>query len=100
MGAQTTTIVKRARKQHQCEWCGEACPAGESYKRISGIDIDGSYSYALHAECSRAMAATPSWEIQDGWPFGGYVRGSVCEKGCGCDEHALPKDPPPSEGGK
>lgn len=53
---QTEVSDVRARKPHQCTWCGESILAGEMYKAWVSFD-DSVYRNKMHPECFGAMQA-------------------------------------------
>ena len=48
------TIVKSARKDHRCEFCGMTIPAGSEMVRIAGHWDGAFYTAKAHRDC-RAM---------------------------------------------
>ena len=64
-----------ARKEYQCEWCGQKISVGEKHLSRSFI-FDGEFQTGrMHLECEKAMLATPRDELEDGWQFGSMERG-------------------------
>ena len=41
-----------ARKQHRCEWCGEAIEKGEKHAKYVGMFEGDFQSWRMHQECS------------------------------------------------
>lgn len=48
-------VVKAARKQHQCIWCGNFIEAGESYTYERSIFCGQPQSHHWHPECLGVM---------------------------------------------
>ena len=62
-------MTVRARRQHQCYWCGEPIEIGEAYKRLA--------FFGLHTECNDAWNRR---ECFDKVSFGLHYRGRLCER--------------------
>jgi len=68
--------VKKARKRHICDWCGEAILPGQPYTKLAGRHFDGFTAAKLHPECL-AVLPDEEWEPR--------VNNRGCD--CGNDEH-------------
>lgn len=71
----------KARKQHCCEWCGEAIEIGEAYSKQSRAEDGSIYSSTLHIECDEALIERARMLKSRCWYFnsiGGGTRGA-CE---------------------
>ena len=87
-GRATDAETLKARKKHQCSWCGEEIQTGETYARyvFFGGDVPGTVK--MHQECRVAMrgysAQNRGW-IE--WQDGEFSRGCACENGrCECNK--------------
>lgn len=69
------TVKKpKARKEHACEWCGQAILIGEKYLYRSYI-FDGYFKNGhMHLECETAMYEDMD-VLDEGWSFGSNPRG-------------------------
>lgn len=67
-----TTTRPKARKQHGCESCNRTIPAGENYRRDSGL-YDGEFtSFATCNQCESFMRELHARGIDD-WNTGGFI---------------------------
>lgn len=76
--------VTRARKQYQCEWCGELVEKGSPYRSYRWAEDGDAGTVRLHPECSAAMGV--EIKAQGGhimWLAGDYARGSRDGRACG-----------------
>jgi len=88
MNAGISHETRKARKQHQCDWCGEAIASGETYAETVGV-ADGEFCRGrMHLECD--VACQQAWRDKivddvDYWRPGAFERGCYCERGqCQC----------------
>ena len=75
-------IVKKVRKNHVCEWCGEDIVKGESAQcRVYKDDAELISAYD-HLECLKALeqASYDSLLVDDGFYIGEFKRGSTERK--------------------
>lgn len=51
---------RKARKQHMCDWCGEAIKKGEEYNYANTVDQTSGewWTTRFHGECSDAWKQT------------------------------------------
>jgi methionyl-tRNA synthetase len=70
---------RKARKTYSCEWCGEGVLPGELYNRRVYVCYGDFHSEAMHEECFKAMNEMNYVELEDGWAFGAFKRGSTEE---------------------
>ena len=84
MSASDVRDVKKARKQHQCDWCREMIEEGEPYRRW--FDYTERVMCKVHLECFDAMEENCSeWdEVELDMEF---QRGSTRRKGDYEDEN-------------
>jgi hypothetical protein len=91
-----TRKIKKSRKIHVCDWCGEQIHVGESYTKVIGI-FDGEFNATkFHEECDLACSEYCSNNyVEDGFDPRAFVRGKPCHfddfdaksKECkGCDQ--------------
>lgn len=67
----------KAKKEHECVWCGETIKVGERYTRITGTYYGDFDSQAWHPECSDASKKHFSENDEEEFTPGDYVRGST-----------------------
>jgi len=83
-----SVTTPRARKEHECWWCGEKIRVGEQYSRWLWKESEDVEAIKVHPECNEAWAG--SSDVEDGVPFGEFSRGCECQSGfCSCDKPAL-----------
>lgn len=71
------TLVKKAQRPHQCEWCGENIPKHSSYIKRAYV-FDGEFNSAhQHIECHKAMSGMSYSDLQEGFGYGDFMRGST-----------------------
>ena len=72
----------KARKDHECIWCGERIDNGDRYVRVV-YNFHGDFnSDAYHPECSDASKEYLTLNDTDEFMPGEYVRGSAENKWC------------------
>lgn len=54
MGEFVTGSTPKARKEHRCEWCGQAILVGEKHELNEGRREGGWFRARLHIECQNA----------------------------------------------
>lgn len=59
------TLVKKARKPHQCYLCGDPIEAGESYVKRTGSNDDGVDVIKMHPECEAESSTWEWWEWEE-----------------------------------
>ena len=75
----SSTPVKKTRKNHCCAWCDRTIKVGESAVKWAGIwEGDFCHGY-MHPECDAAFNNHP--DVYDDLELGGFARGSHCEDG-------------------
>lgn len=57
--------IKRARKDHICNYCGETIEAGSPYTREFLVNGGEHYEWLMHNECEKV--ASEIWEFADPW---------------------------------
>lgn len=57
--------IKRARKDHICNYCGETIEAGSPYTREFLVNGGEHYEWLMHNECEKV--ANEIWEFVDPW---------------------------------
>lgn len=67
----SSTVIRRARKEHSCGECSEPIRAGDRYQYISGIWDGYAGSYKTCLSCV---------EIRDHFNCGGFVFGTLWEE--------------------
>ena len=77
----------RARKRHQCHWCGDQIEIGEKHSAQKCVDNGSAYTVRMHAECDEAFKeywkGLESWEQYGEDPIHeecGMVRGKPWSK--------------------
>lgn len=66
MGSSTQDqVIKAARKQHGCSWCGERIEVGETYTRYRWFNDGDAGTCKMHPECHAAMQECAAEE--GGW---------------------------------
>lgn len=81
MGYCTSEIViKNARKQHICDWCGEAIKVLDSYVRWACIDYGSAITARAHTECLDAAQTSDSPYRED------FVFNRKNRRGCDCGD--------------
>jgi hypothetical protein len=71
----SAVIVKKGRKDHQCEWCGEQIDKGAEHFHRTYI-FEGTFNDGrMHMECMKAMDESDQDAIRDGWDVGDNKRG-------------------------
>jgi hypothetical protein len=72
MSFYSSYVVKKTRRDHRCEWCGERILTGSSARRAAGV-YDGFWHGVFHREC---YYASQNMEFaEDGWMPHEYARG-------------------------
>lgn len=57
--------IKKSRKEHICELCGDTIPKGSSYKDRVVTDGGNLYHYKEHNECDKVF--NKLWDFMDIW---------------------------------
>ena len=56
--------IKKARKRHQCDWCGEDIEEGSSYIRQRVVDCRDAWVWKAHPECSKAASTLSDYDLE------------------------------------
>lgn len=86
----TTTDPKtvKAKKRHQCYWCGEPIEPGDVYEQWTCFDDGNATNVKVHGVCKEAWdkgVASGDWYYREEVDFGVHSRGCLCENGnCQC----------------
>jgi len=75
----TDIKVKKSRKKHRCDWCGEVINKGEKAQYMAGVYGGDFFCGYQHPECDRAMKNS-DFECGDGFYRGEQVRGEILEE--------------------
>ena len=77
----TNTENVTARKDHECQSCGEAIMTGEQYKRWVCFEDGSASTVKMHPECLAAHTAEAARCGESQWEFEyhGHERGKVTE---------------------
>lgn len=68
-------IVKSARKNHVCNWCGESINKGQSYHYWAGVHEGEFGTCKTHPECEAAADRTMKHNNVWWWEFWDHERG-------------------------
>lgn len=79
---------RKARKSHQCWWCGENIVPGETYERWMCEDFGEVGEVKCHEDCNLAWQRglkEDFWHYSESVAEGEHTRGCLCERGhCEC----------------
>ena len=56
--------IEKARKRHQCDWCGEYIEEGSSYIRQRLVDCRDAWVWKAHPECSKAASTLDDFDLE------------------------------------
>lgn len=56
-------VVRKARKPHKCDWCGQVIEKGEQYEYQKFVCDGQMYDWKAHLACSRVVSAI--WDYFD-----------------------------------
>lgn len=56
------TLIQKSRKDHVCEWCGQAIPKGDSYFRWAWAEDGYCSAVKCHLLCYEAYLSMPCKE--------------------------------------
>lgn len=73
----------KARKPHNCYWCGQTIDKGEVHEAWSSVDDGRMVTTRCHAECAKAW----DWAHAniDKWYYSEEVGYAAHRRGCACD---------------
>ncbi len=81
-------VIKSARKNHRCSYCGTRIVIGETYKRYRFFDGGDAGTVRIHPECLAAFDELDCEDQQDGFYEGENPRGCNCGFTKGCERCA------------
>jgi predicted RNA-binding Zn-ribbon protein involved in translation (DUF1610 family) len=83
-----STLVKKTKKEYQCQFCGRSIPKGESCYDIAGVWYEGFFTSRLCLPCERDMK---DLDLSDGYDAFDWWEYSLAEMKCPkCDRQIYP----------
>jgi hypothetical protein len=72
-----SVTVRKARKQHPCEWCIQKIEIGEEHF-LRVYTFEGEFTTGrMHNVCFAAMEKSDHATVSEGWPTGAFRKGQI-----------------------